>query len=109
LHSQRPAARSPRNIESDRGSRHCGYDYQKRLQKIRTDAVDVGRGNCYDNASAETFFKTNTAELIWRQSWPARSQAESAIFGYFNAFFSTRRRHSYLGGLSPLAFEAKVA
>ena len=66
-------------------------------------------GNCYDNASVETFFKTIKAELIWRQSWPTRRQAETAIFQYINGFHNPRRRHSYLGGISPLAFEAKVA
>ncbi|EXS68992.1 integrase [Sphingobium sp. Ant17] len=61
------------------------------------------------NASVETFFKSLKAELIWRQSWPTRRQAEAAIFQYINGFYNTRRRHSYLGGISPLAFEAKVA
>lgn len=58
------------------------------------------------NASVETFFKSLKAELIWRQSWPTRRQAEAAIFQYINGFYNTRRRHSYLGGISPLAFEA---
>ena len=57
----------------------------------------------------ETFFKSLKAELICRQSWPTRRQAEAAIFQYINRFYNTRRRHSYLGGISPLAFEAKVA
>jgi putative transposase len=57
----------------------------------------------------ETFFKSLKAELIWRQSWPTRRQAEAAIFQYINGFYNTRRRHSYLGGISPLAFEAKAA
>ncbi len=68
-----------------------------------------GKGNCYDNASVEAFFKTIKAELIWRQSWLTRRQAETAIFQYLNGFYNTRHRHSYLGGISPLAFEAKVA
>ena len=70
---------------------------------------DRGKGNCYDNAAVETFFKSLKAELIWRQSWPARRQTEAAIFQYIKGFYNTRRRHSYLGGISPLAFEAKVA
>jgi transposase InsO family protein len=57
---------------------------------------------------AETFIKSLKAEVIWRQRWPTR-QAEAAIFQYINGFYNTRRRHSYLGGISPLAFEAKVA
>ena len=68
-----------------------------------------GKGNCYDNASVETFFKSLKAELIWRQRWPMRRQAEAAIFQYINGFYNSRRRHSYLGGISPLAFEAKGA
>jgi Integrase core domain/CHC2 zinc finger len=68
-----------------------------------------GKGNCYDNSAVETFFKSLKAELIWRQKWPTRRQAEAAIFQYINGFYNSRRRHSYLGGISPLAFEAKVA
>ena len=68
-----------------------------------------GKGNCYENASVETFLKSLKAELIRRQKWPTRREAEAAIFQYINGFYNTRRRHSYLGGISPLAFEAKVA
>ena len=66
----------------------------------------TGRANLAGEATA---FKSLKAELIWRQSWPTRRQAEAAIFQYINGFYNTRRRHSYLGGISPLAFEAKVA
>ena len=45
-----------------------------------------GKGNCYDNAAVETFFKTIKAELIWRRSWDTRRQAEVAIFEYINGF-----------------------
>ena len=96
-------------FHSDRGSQYCAYDYQKRLQKYKLTPSMSGKGNCYDNASVETFFKTIKAELIWRQNWPTRRQAETAIFQYINGFYNPRRRHSYLGGISPLAFEAKVA
>jgi putative transposase len=54
-------------------------------------------------------FKSLKAELIWRQKWPTRRQAEAAIFQDINGFYNTRRRHSYPGGISPLAFEPKVA
>ncbi|QUT04506.1 IS3 family transposase [Sphingobium phenoxybenzoativorans] len=96
-------------FHSDRGSQYCSYDYQKKLQAYGLRPSMSGKGNCYDNASVETFFKSLKAELIWRQSWPTRRQAEAAIFQYINGFYNTRRRHSYLGGISPLAFEAKVA
>jgi putative transposase len=96
-------------FHSDRGSQYCSYDYQKKLQAFGLQPSMSGKGNCYDNASVETFFKSLKAELIWRQKWPTRRQAEAAIFQYINGFYNTRRRHSYLGGISPLAFEAKVA
>lgn len=63
----------------------------------------------HDNSAVETFFKSLKAEMIWRHSWPTRRQAEAAIFLYINGFSNSRRRHSDLGGISPLAFEAKVA
>jgi transposase InsO family protein len=85
------------------------YDYQKKLQAYGLRPSMSGKGNCYDNPSVEIFFKSLKAELIWWQSWPTRRQAEAAIFQYINGFYNTRRRHSYLGGISPLAFEAKVA
>ncbi|EAT09290.1 IS3 family element, transposase orfB [Sphingomonas sp. SKA58] len=96
-------------FHSDRGSQYCSYGYQKKLQAYGLRPSMSGKGNCYDNASVETFFKSLKAELIWRQRWPMRRQAEAAIFQYINGFNNSRRRHSYLGGISPLAFEAKVA
>ena len=82
-----------------------------------------GKGNSYDNAAVLrrensplgcflihlTYFKTIKAELIWRRSWETRRQAETAIFQYINGFYNPRRRHSALGGKSPVAFERKVA
>ena len=67
-----------------------------------------GKGNCYDNAAVETFFKTIKAALIWRRSWTTRRQAEMAIFAYINGFYNPRRRHSASGWRSPVAFERKV-
>lgn len=96
-------------FHSDRGSQYCSYDYQKKLQAYGLQPSMSGKGNCYDNSAVETFFKSLKAELIWRQKWPTRHQAKGAIFQYINGFYNTRRRHSYLGGISPLAFEAKVA
>ncbi len=68
-----------------------------------------GKGNFYDNAAIEAFFKTIKAELIWRMSWETLRQAEKAIFQYINGFYNPRRRHSALGGKSPLAFERPLA
>jgi transposase InsO family protein len=60
-------------------------------------------------AFTRSIFKTIKAELIWRRPWDTRRQTETAIFQYINGFYNPRRRHSALGGKSPLAFERQVA
>lgn len=57
-----------------------------------------GRGNCYDNAAVETFFKTLKTELIWRRNWETRRPAVLALFQYINGFYNPRRRHLVLAG-----------
>ena len=81
-------------FHSDRGSQYCAYDYQKKLRAYGLRTSMSGKGNCYDNASVETFFKSLNAEMFWRQKWQTRRQAEAAIFQYINGFYNTRRRHS---------------
>ena len=66
-------------------------------------------GNCHDNATVETFFKTIKADLLWQRSWKTRQNAEMAILDYINGFYNPRRRHSALRWKSPLAFETEAA
>jgi putative transposase len=94
---------------TDRGSQYCSHDYQKILRQNGFNVSMSGKGNCYDDAAVETFFKTIKAELIWRRSWETRRHAEIAIFEYINGFYNPRRRHSALDWKSPVAFERKVA
>lgn len=68
-----------------------------------------GRGNCYDNAAVETFFKTLKTELIWRRNWETRRPAVLALFQYINGFYNPRRRHLVLAGKSPVSFEKMAA
>ena len=96
-------------FHSDRGSQYCSHDYQKILREHGFKASMSGKGNCYENAAIETFFKTIKAELIWRRTWKTRRQAETAIFQYINGFYNPRRKHSTLGWKSPVAFERRVA
>jgi putative transposase len=90
---------------TDRGSQYCSHDYQKRLREVGFQVSMSGRGNCYDNAAVETFFKTLKAELIWRHTWTTRSKVTNALFHYINGFYNTRRKHSAIGGTSPVKFE----
>jgi putative transposase len=94
---------------TDRGSQYCAHDYQKLLRKHGFKVSMSGKGNCYDNAAVETFFKTIKAEMIWRRSWQTRWQAEMAIFQYINGFCNPRRKHSALGWKSPVVFEQWAA
>ena len=60
------------------------------------------------NAIVKTFFKTMKAKLLWRRKWETRRQAETGILEYINGFYNPRRRHSAMGGKSPLAFERQA-
>lgn len=93
---------------SDRGSQYCSIDYQAELRKRGLLISMSGKGNCYDNAMVETFFKTIKSELIWPVAWLARQQAENAIARYIDGFYNPARRHSSLGFQSPIAFERRA-
>jgi len=94
---------------SDRGSQYCSNQYQMLLKRHGFEVSMSGKGNCYDNAPVEAFFKTIKAELIWRTRFETRLDAERTIFGYINDFYNPRRRHSALGNISPAAYEKLAA
>ena len=93
---------------TDRRSQYCSNEYQKHLSKHGFKVSMGGKGNCYDNSIVETFFKSIKPGLIWRNRWETRHQVEGAISQYINGFYNPRRRHSSLGGKSPLSFERKA-
>ena len=67
------------------------------------------RGNCWDNAVAESFFATLKVELVHDASWATRQAAGTELFEYIEVFYNGQRRHSSLGYLSPRAFERQRA
>ncbi|OYQ34362.1 IS3 family transposase [Niveispirillum lacus] len=91
---------------SDRGNQYCSDEYQKILKAHGMEISMSGKGNCYDNAMVETFFKTLKSELIWRTIFLSRLQAERAIGTFIDGFYNPTRRHSALGYKSPILFEA---
>jgi len=94
---------------SDRGSQYVSYEYQKRL-KDRELLVSMGsKGDCYDNAAMESFFKTIKSELVWQTTFLSRKQANDMIGKYIEGFYNPHRRHSTLGYLSPVQFEKMAA
>lgn len=91
------------------GSQYCSIDYQALLRSKGIVISMSGKGNCYDNAMVETFFKTLKSELIWRTIYQTRDQAEIAIARYIDGFYNPTRRHSALEYLSPAQFERLAA
>ncbi len=90
---------------SDRGVQYTSLSFGKRLEDEGL-LPSMGRvGSAYDNALAESFVATLKTELLYRNSWPTRQAARTAIFEYIEGFYNTRRRHSALGYLSPAEFE----
>ena len=90
---------------SDRGSQYASETYRDTLARQGIVCSMSRKGNCWDNAVAESFFATLKKELIDRDSWPTRRIAKSAIHEYITLFYNARRRHSYLGFVSPMEYE----
>jgi transposase InsO family protein len=95
-------------FHSDRGCQYTSTQH-RRLADQHGVLLSVGRrGQCWDNAVAESFFATIKTELPDRRAWPTRAAAHRAIFNWIEGWYNTRRRHSTLDYLSPAAYEAKL-
>ncbi len=90
---------------SDRGTQYTSEAYRRVLDARGVVCSMSRRGDCWDNAVAESFFATLKNELIFRHVFRTRKEARQAIFRYIEIFYNRRRRHSYLGFLSPEEFE----
>jgi transposase InsO family protein len=93
---------------SDRGSQYASSHYQERLQKLGFRCSMSRKGNCYDNAVAESFFDSLKTER-WDRAWHSNEAAHVAAMGYIDGFYNLRRLHSTLGYLSPDDFERHAA
>lgn len=94
---------------SDQGSQYAAGDYQDILIAHGMDCSMSRRGNCWDNAVAESFFATLKRELADDADWATRDDARTAVFEYIEVWYNQQRRHSSLGYLSPAAFELQQA
>ena len=90
---------------SDQGSQFVSLAFGQACGKAGIARSMGSRGDCFDNAVAESFFATLKKELIRRQSWPTRADLRQAIFEYIEIFYNATRRHSTLGMRSPIEFE----
>ena len=98
----------PHLHHSDRGSQYTSAVYQRLLAQSHVRCSMSRRGNCWDNAPVESFFRTLKVELAAEGTWPTRAAAARAIHDYIERFYNTTRLHSTLGYLSPAQFEQRA-
>ena len=93
---------------SDRGVQYACGDFQKLLKRHGMVPSMSRKGDPYDNAVAESFFKTLKVELVYRRRFRTRLEAKAAVVEYIELFYNSRRRHSSLGYLSPNDYEKQA-
>jgi transposase InsO family protein len=93
---------------SDRGVHYASVAYRSRLEAYGIRQSMSRRGNCWDNAVAESFFATLEWEVLPRHTWHTKAEARAALFEYITTWYNMRRQHSRLGYVSPIEFERRL-
>ena len=93
---------------SDQGSQYVSLAFGQAARDAGIARSMGSKGDCYDNAVAESFFATLKKELVHRRSWPTRRELTSEVFEYIEAFYNRTRRHSTLDYLSPADYENRT-
>jgi putative transposase len=96
-------------VHSDQGTQYGSEDWARFCAANSLDPSMSRRGNCWDNAVAESFFSSLKKERIRKRIYKTRELARADVFDYIEVFYNRTRRHSYLGGVSPEAFEQASA
>ena len=96
-------------FHSDCGGQYKAHRFRKMLRRHQTRQSMTFAGNCYDNATAESFFGTLKTELVYRTKFATRDAAKAAVFEYIEVFYNRFRLHSAIGNQSPVEFEKSVA
>jgi putative transposase len=96
-------------VHSDQGSTYASSDYQQLLKDNSLLCSMSRKGECLDNAVAESFFGTLKTELVDHEDYRSKEEAKQSLFEYIEIFYNRRRRHSYLGYISPVEYEARYA
>ena len=92
-------------VHSDQGSQYTSYDWSEFLKEHGLEGSMSRRGNCHDNAVAESFFQLLKRERIKRKIYATRDVARSDIFDYIEMFYNAKRQHGSNNGLSPVDYE----
>jgi len=90
---------------SDQGGQFVSLAFGQQARAAGIAQSMGSKGDCFDNAVAESFFATIKKELIHRRSWPTRAELSGEVFDYIEVFYNRQRRHSTLGQRSPVDFE----
>lgn len=90
---------------TDRGCQYAAEAYRNRLEDHQITQSMSRKGNCYDNAFVESFFRTLKVELIYRRSFKTREEAQSAIFEFIEVWYNRQRSHSSLDYMTPFEYE----
>lgn len=96
-------------VHSDQGSTYASGEYQQLLKDHGLVCSMSRKGECLDNAVAESFFGTVKTELVDHEDYRSKPEARHSLFEYIEVFYNRRRRHSYLGYLSPIEYEQRHA
>jgi|TARA_B110000263_G_C15092505_1_gene411475 putative transposase len=92
-------------VHSDQGSQYTSHDWQSFLKTHGLEGSMSSRGNCHDNAVAESFFVTFKKRVTQRKIYSTRDDAKTEIFNFIDMFYNPIKRHSHTGGVSPAQFE----
>ena len=92
-------------VHSDQGSQYSSDGWLRFCRANQLEPSMSRRGNCWDNAVAESFFSSLKKERIKKRIYKTRELAKADIFDYIEVFYNRKRRHSHLGGVSPMTFE----
>ncbi len=92
-------------LHSDQGAQYGSDDWHRFCRDHRIELSMSRRGNCWDNAVAESFFGSLKRECVRRKIYRNHAEARADLFDYIEMFYNPRRRHSHVGGISPEAFE----
>jgi len=92
-------------IHSDRGSQYASEHYQRLLAKRGITCSMSRKGNCYDNATMESFFATLKKELVHHEDYATVEEAKASVLEYIEVYYNRQPRHSSLGNVSPAEFE----
>lgn len=94
-------------VHSDQGSQYTSHEWQSFLKAHNLEPSMSRRGNCHDNAVAESFLQLLKRERIRRKTYPTRDAARQDIFDYIEMFYNSVRQHGYNGNISPIEFERR--